>query len=67
MESPKIRIDFAHCLHETENERFSVLELGMGGIRNAPESKIERMVRAAVDHGTASFSRTFRHSAEISG
>lgn len=34
-----------------ENERFSVLGLGMGGIQAAPKTEIEQVVRTAIDHG----------------
>ena len=44
-------MEYRQLPHGTEQERFSVLGLGMGGIQNAPESEIEQVVRTAIDHG----------------
>lgn len=44
-------MEYRQLPHGTEQERFSVLGLGMGGIQNAPESEIEQVVRTAADHG----------------
>ena len=44
-------MEYRQLPHGTEQERFSVLGLGMGGIQNAPESEIEQVVRTAVDYG----------------
>ena len=44
-------MEYRQLPHGTEQERFSVLGLGMGGIQNAPESEIEQVVRAAISHG----------------
>lgn len=37
------------------NERISVLGLGMGGIRNSPDSEIENVVRRAIENGVNFF------------
>ena len=34
-----------------DNEKFSVLGLGMGGIQNTPQDEIERIIKKALDHG----------------
>ena len=44
-------MEYRQLPHGSEQERFSVLGLGMGGIQNAPEGEIEQVVRTAVDHG----------------
>ena len=44
-------MEYRQLPHGTEQEQFSVLGLGMGGIQNAPEGEIEQVVRTAVDHG----------------
>ena len=44
-------MEYRQLPHGAEQERFSVLGLGMGGIQKAPESEIEQVIRTAVDHG----------------
>ncbi|MBQ3528225.1 MAG: aldo/keto reductase [Clostridia bacterium] len=34
-----------------DNERFSVLGLGMGGIQNTPADEIEEIIKKAIEHG----------------
>ena len=44
-------MNYRQLPHGTEQEQFSVLGLGMGGIQNAPEAEIEQVVRTAVENG----------------
>ncbi|MDE7170919.1 MAG: aldo/keto reductase [Oscillospiraceae bacterium] len=44
-------MEYRQLPHGSENERFSVLGLGMGGIQKAPDVEIEQVIRTAVDHG----------------
>ncbi len=37
--------------HGNEQERFSVLGLGMGGIQHTPADEIEAIIKKAIDHG----------------
>ncbi len=37
--------------HGNENECFSILGLGMGGIQHTPPEEIEAIIRKAIDHG----------------
>jgi len=44
-------MEYRQLPHGNENEKFSVLGLGMGGIGQTPAEEIEAIVRKALDHG----------------
>lgn len=44
-------MEYRRLPHGSEQERFSVLGLGMGGIQNAPAEEIEAVVRCAIENG----------------
>ena len=44
-------MEYRSLPHGSEQERFSVLGLGMGGIQKAPEQEIEAVVRRAMENG----------------
>ncbi len=44
-------MEYRKLPHGNENERFSVLGLGMGGIGNTPAKEIEAIVSKAIDNG----------------
>lgn len=44
-------MEYRQLPHGTENERFSVLGLGMGGIGKTPADEIENIIRKAIDNG----------------
>lgn len=44
-------MEYRRLPHGNENERFSVLGLGFGGIGTTPEDEIEAIVCKAIDHG----------------
>ena len=48
-------MEYRKLPHGNENERFSVLGLGLGGIQKAPESEIEETVRLAIANGVNFF------------
>ena len=35
----------------TDQERFSVLGIGLGSMENTPNDEIEAIIRKAIDHG----------------
>lgn len=44
-------MDYRQLPHGSEDERFSVLGLGMGGIQKSGEKEIEAIIRTAFAHG----------------
>ena len=44
-------MEYRRLPHGTENERFSALGIGLGGIQKVSEEEIEQVVRCAIDHG----------------
>lgn len=44
-------MEYRQLPHGNENEKFSVLGLGMGGIQHTPAHEIEAIIRKAIDHG----------------
>ncbi len=44
-------MEYRQLPHGNENERFSVLGLGMGGIQHTPADEIEAIIRKAIDNG----------------
>lgn len=48
-------MEYRFLPHGGENERFSALGLGMGGIQGASDAEIEATVRTALDHGVNFF------------
>ena len=44
-------MEYRQLPHGKENETFSVLGLGMGGIGKTPVDEIEAIIRKAIDHG----------------
>ena len=44
-------MEYRQLPHGSENEKFSVLGLGMGGIQYTPPEEIEAIIRKAIDHG----------------
>ncbi len=44
-------MEYRQLPHGNENEKFSVLSLGMGGIGKTPADEIEAIVRKAIDNG----------------
>ncbi len=44
-------MEYRKLAHGKENERFSVLGLGTGGLQDAPEAEIELTIRTAIAHG----------------
>ncbi|MBR2929868.1 MAG: aldo/keto reductase [Clostridia bacterium] len=44
-------MEYRRLPHGGENERFSVLGLGMGGIGKTPPEEIERIISRAIDNG----------------
>ena len=44
-------MEYRQLPHGNENETFSVLGLGMGGIGKTPVDEIEAIIRKAIDHG----------------
>ena len=44
-------MEYRKLPHGTENEKFSVLGLGMGGIGKTPAEEIEAIIRKAIDNG----------------
>lgn len=44
-------MEYRQLPHGSEQERFSVLGLGMGGIQQSSDQEIERVVRTAIGHG----------------
>ena len=48
-------MEYRHLPHGNENERFSVLGLGLGGIGKTPAEEIEAIVRKAIENGVNFF------------
>ncbi len=44
-------MEYRQLPHGKENEKFSVLGLGMGGIQHTPAEEIEAIIRKAIAHG----------------
>ena len=44
-------MEYRQLPHGNENEKFSVLGLGMGGIGKTPVDEIEAIIRKAIDNG----------------
>ncbi len=44
-------MEYRKLPHGDENEKFSVLGLGMGGIQHTPADEIEAIIRKAIDNG----------------
>ena len=44
-------MEYRQLPHGNENETFSVLGLGMGGIGKTPVDEIEAIIRKAIDNG----------------
>ena len=44
-------MEYRKLPHGTENEKFGVLGLGMGGIGTTPPDEIEAIIRKAIDNG----------------
>ena len=44
-------MEYRQLPHGNENEKFSVLGLGMGGIGKKPVDEIEAIIRKAIDNG----------------
>ncbi len=44
-------MEYRQLPHGGENEKFSVLGLGMGGIQHTPADEIEAIIRRAMEHG----------------
>lgn len=44
-------MEYRKLPHGGENERFSVLGIGMGGIQSAGDAEIEQTIRTAIEHG----------------
>ncbi len=44
-------MEYRQLPHGNENEKFSVLGLGMGGIQHTPEDEIEAIIRKAIENG----------------
>ncbi len=44
-------MEYRKLPHGGENEKFSVLGLGMGGIQNASDAEIEKTIRTAIERG----------------
>ena len=44
-------MEYRQLPHGSQQEKFSVLGLGMGGIQHTPEQEIEAIIRKAIDHG----------------
>lgn len=44
-------MEYRKLPHGGENERFSVLGIGIGGIQSAGDAEIEQTVRTAIEHG----------------
>ena len=44
-------MEYRQLPHGSENEKFSVIGLGLGGIGTTPVDEIEAIVRKAIDHG----------------
>ncbi len=44
-------MEYRQLPHGTENEKFSVLGLGMGGIQHTPADEIEAIIRKAIANG----------------
>ena len=44
-------MEYRKLPHGGENEKFSVLGLGMGGIGKTPVDEIEAIIRKAIDNG----------------
>ncbi len=44
-------MEYRQLPHGSENEKFSVLGLGMGGIQHTPANEIEAIIRKAIDNG----------------
>ncbi len=44
-------MEYRQLPHGNENERFSVLGLGMGGIQHTPSAEIEAIICKAIDNG----------------
>ena len=44
-------MEYRQLPHGNENEKFSVIGLGLGGIGTTPTEEIEAIVRKAIDHG----------------
>ena len=44
-------MDYRKLPHGSENERFGVLGLGMGGIQKCSDAEIEQVVRTAITNG----------------
>ena len=50
--------------HGGENEKFSVLGLGMGGIGKTPADEIEAIIRKAIDNGINFFDLCIDYNSE---
>ena len=44
-------MEYRQLPHGTENEKFSVIGLGLGGIGTTPAEEIEAIIRKAIDCG----------------
>lgn len=44
-------MEYRQLPHGSEQEKFSTLGLGMGGIQQASDAEIEQVVRTAIDRG----------------
>ncbi len=44
-------MEYRQLPHGNENEKFSVIGLGLGGIGTTPVEEIEAIIRKAIDHG----------------
>ena len=44
-------MEYRRLPHGNENEKFSILGLGLGGIGTTPPEEIEAIIRKALDHG----------------
>lgn len=44
-------MEYRKLPHGNENEKFSVLGLGMGGIQHTPQDEIEAIIKKAIDNG----------------
>jgi len=44
-------MEYRKLPHGTDNEAFSTLGIGLGGIQKASDEEIEQVVRTAIDHG----------------
>ena len=44
-------MEYRQLPHGNENEKFSVIGLGLGGIGTTPVDEIEAIIRKAIDNG----------------